>query len=101
MSSVIIGTGCNAFRAYKAIHQETNLGYKVNAFVSDQKIGIFAKHVDFISEQNCQSFTQTKVKASNKELTHHQSRVVSFLERSRLRLEEKLSKSIGYALYHN
>ena len=51
MPSVIIGTGGNAFRAYKAIQQETNLGYKVNAFVSDQKIGVFAKHVDFISEQ--------------------------------------------------
>ncbi len=51
MPSVIIGTGRNAFRAYKAIQAESNLGYQVQAFVSQQESGVLAKHLDFLSEQ--------------------------------------------------
>lgn len=51
MPCVIIGIGCNAMRAYRAIQYESNLGYKVQAFVSKQNIGLIAKHLDFISEQ--------------------------------------------------
>ena len=51
MPSVIIGTGRNAFRAYKAIQAESNLGYKVQTFVSQQESCVLAKHLDFISEQ--------------------------------------------------
>lgn len=52
MPSVIIGTGRNAFRAYKAIKAESNIGYQVQAFVfSQQESGVLAKHLDFLSEQ--------------------------------------------------
>ena len=51
MPSVIIGTGHNAVRAYRAIQSETNLGYQVKAFVSQQPNGVIAKHLDFISEK--------------------------------------------------
>lgn len=51
MPSAIIGTGRNAFRAYKAIQAEKNLGYQVTAFVAKQDCGLLAKDLEFITEQ--------------------------------------------------
>ena len=51
MPSAIIGTGRNAFRAYKAIQTEKNLGYQVTAFVAKQDCGLLAKDLEFITEQ--------------------------------------------------
>lgn len=54
LPSVIIGNGKNAFRAYKAIKAEQNLGYQVQAFVVQKPLGVSLKNVEFISE--CEFF---------------------------------------------